>query len=217
MEEKDSPQRDKFGRIVFDIAKNEELAKERLKAEKTAKKKKNEKIDPSSLKPLNVSLEHINLSRGINKRKIIGENIPTDKIGNWSCPICQLYFKDSNVYLKHLTSPEHNEKLGMSLAVQPATDEEVIQRIQQWEDFYIKGIPVPPLYQSGDQNDSTSALTSKQLETNDNKNTQKDGNSQKPEQQSKDDKTIDNKSTEEYEYEYEYVEEEEEEESVDQN
>ena len=150
MDSNPNQKRDKFGRIIFDLEESEQHAKERLKAEKEAQNKMKRKIDPTSLKPLNVSLEHIKLSRGINKRTVIGANIPTDKIGQWSCPICQLYFKDSNVYLKHLTSPEHNAKLGMSLEPVPVTDEEVIQRVQQWEDFYIKGIPVPPLFQSGD-------------------------------------------------------------------
>ena len=206
MEEKNSPQRDKFGRIVFDIEKNEALAKERLKSEKAAKKKKFEQKDQTSLKPLNVSLEKINLSRGINKRKIIGENVPTDKIGNWSCPICQLYFKDSNVYLKHLTSPEHNEKLGMSLAIQPTTDEEVIQRIQQWEDFYIKGIPVPPLYQSSEQENDSNQNSSSSQSMNTKSKHDKQKNDNLDEKQKHHEENI------EYEYEYEYVNEEEEEE-----
>ena len=191
MNDEDTQKRDQFGRIVFDLEKNEKLAKSRLQAEKESKKSQKIQIDPSSLKPLNVSLENLKLSKGINRRKIIGENIPTDKIGHWSCPVCQLYFKDSNVYLKHLTSPEHNEKLGMSLEIQPTTDEEVIKRVQQWEDFYIKGIPVPPIYKSGDaetgiQTKFPTDITHKQKTTEKEKTKQKDAT--------------------EYEYEYEYEE-----------
>ena len=201
-------ERDQFGRIIFDVSANEKIVEDRKKAEKEERKKKQEKIDQSKLKNLNVNLENIRLSRGINKRKVIGENVPTEQIGQWSCPVCKLFFKDSNVYLKHLTSPAHNEKLGMSLKVEPVTDEDVIKRVNQWDDFYIKGIPVPPLYKSSEENVSVEPKEA-EVKSEESQKHQEEAKNDKIVAQSKDDESNENK---EYDYEYEYVEEEEEEE-----
>ncbi|EAY06858.1 Zinc finger, C2H2 type family protein [Trichomonas vaginalis G3] len=122
-----------------------------------------EKIDYSKLKNLNVNLENIKLSKGINKRRIYGSNIPFTKIGQWVCPVCEIYFRDSALFLKHLNSPEHNAKLGMSLKVKQVSDEEVLQRVQQWEDFYIKGIPVPPIYREAKPEDDDASKLSEEV------------------------------------------------------
>lgn len=102
--------------------------------------------DDEKLSKLNVTLDYIDITKDLNKRVIVGDDIPLYKIGIFSCPICKLFFKDSIVYLKHLNSKEHNREIGMSLEVEESTPEEIAQRLDQWENFYQKGIPVPPLF-----------------------------------------------------------------------
>lgn len=123
-------------------------------------------IAKPKLKKLSITLDYVNLTKGINKRQIIGNDIPLHKIGNWSCPYCQLYFKDSNNYLRHLNSPEHNAKLGMSLDVARVTDEEVISRVDEWEEHWQNSKPIKPLFsKSGDSEILSSNIEKPQTET----------------------------------------------------
>lgn len=142
-------QRDEYGRYEWDEEEFEKRFQERKKRERTEQKTHDKSQQSDELRPLVAREDFVELSRGINKRKVIGDDVPLSKIGNYSCPACQLYFKDSSVYLKHLNSPEHNEKIGMSMKVMPVTDDEVLERVQQWEDFYTMNKPVPPLYREG--------------------------------------------------------------------
>lgn len=142
-------QRDEYGRYEWDEEEFERRFQERKKQEQAEHKTKTTTHQPDELKPLVAREDFVELSRGINKRKVIGYDVPLSKIGNYSCPVCELYFKDSAVYLKHLNSREHNEKMGMSMKVMTVTDDEVIQRVQQWEDFYTMDKPVPQLYRDG--------------------------------------------------------------------
>ena len=96
--------------------------------------------------------DFVDLNKNVNERRVIGENVPISKIGHFSCPVCQLYFRNSTVYLKHLNSPEHNEKMGMSMKIEDVTDEQVLERINQWEDFYTQNKPVPMLYKNANKN-----------------------------------------------------------------
>lgn len=186
---------------------------------------KKEKIDTSKLGYLDVNLDNIKLSQDVNKRRIYGDNIPYDKIGHWICPVCELYFRDSNKYMKHLNSPEHNAKLGMSLKVRPTTDEEVLRRVQQWEDFYIKGIPVPPLFKEDksieiDENTNQAQNTEEIEKLNENispnsteirnENIQNTIDNQQNQNETKSENLPQNaEAEEEYAYEYEYGYEEE--------
>lgn len=137
---------DDYGHIKFDQEEFEEKDNKNLK-------QKNQSMPSGPLRPLQVNLDYIHLAQGIGKQKVIGDNIPFEKIGNYSCPVCELYFKNSQSYLVHLTSPEHNQKMGMNMKVLPATDEEVLQRIQQWEEFYATGKEVPPLFHAAKEQD----------------------------------------------------------------
>lgn len=139
--------RDQYGRYEWDEEVFAQKHEERLKKEKEEKEAKlAAKEESKHLKNLVTRTDFVDLARGINKRKVIGEDVPLDKIGHYSCPVCQLYFRDSYRYLRHLNSPEHNAKLGMSMKVAETTDEDVLNRIQQWENYYEKGIEVPPIY-----------------------------------------------------------------------
>lgn len=140
--------RDEYGRYVWDEEVFNKRFEERMKSEKEKKeaKKALESEQSGPLKHLTTRNDFVDLSHNINKRKVIGDDVPLDKIGQFSCPVCQLYFRDSTVYLKHLNSPEHNKKLGMSMHVAPTTDEQVATRIKQWEDFYTLGKEVPHIY-----------------------------------------------------------------------
>ena len=102
--------------------------------------------DDEKLSKLNITLDYIDITKDLNKRIIIGDDVPLYKIGIFSCPICKLFFKDSIVYLKHLNSKEHNKQMGMSLEVEESTPEDVSKRLEQWENFYQNGVPVPPLF-----------------------------------------------------------------------
>ena len=137
--------RDEYGRYEWDDAEFEARFQERKRQEAAHSEARVEQ-PVEGLRPLVARQDFVKLSQNINKRQVIGDNVPMSKIGNYSCPVCQLYFKDSSVYLKHLNSPEHNEKMGMSMDVMPATDEDVLRRVEQWEAFYTTGQPVPPLY-----------------------------------------------------------------------
>jgi hypothetical protein len=144
--------RDDYGRRTWDETEFEARFQARLKSEQQGREKSDSTANmPTSgdLKPLTARASFVELTNGINRRKVIGENIPLSHIGHYSCPVCQLYFKDSSVYLRHLNSPEHNAKMGMSLKVAEVTDDEVLARVEQWEDFYTMNIPVPPLYTEG--------------------------------------------------------------------
>jgi hypothetical protein len=141
--------RDEYGRRTWDEAAFETRFQSRMQSEQHSREHPAASTDPSSstaLKPLTARASFVALTDGINRRKVIGENIPLARIGHYSCPACQLYFKDSTVYLRHLNSPEHTAALGMSLKVADATDAEVLARVEQWENFYSMNIPVPPLY-----------------------------------------------------------------------
>ena len=140
--------RDEYGRYVWDEEEYQRRFEERmkLKEEKKAEKKEKQKEPKQGLNNLVSRTDFVDLTHGINKRRLIGEDVPLEKIGHFSCPVCQLYFRDSTRYLKHLNSPEHNKKMGMSMKVQNCTDEQVFLRIQQWEDFYTQGKEVPPIY-----------------------------------------------------------------------
>ena len=140
--------RDEYGRYVWDEEVFNKRFEERMKSEKEKKeaKKALESQPTGPLNYLTTRTDFVDLSHNVNKRKVIGDDVPLDKIGQYSCPVCQLYFRDSTVYLKHLNSPEHNKKLGMSMQVAPTTDDQVALRIQQWEDFYARGIEVPPIF-----------------------------------------------------------------------
>lgn len=142
---------DEYGRFTWDEDYFEKKIQARLAKAEENKKKKPEQIKPENLKPLSARTDFADLTKDINKRKIIGENIPISKIGQYTCAVCQLYFKDSNSYLRHLNSPEHNEKCGMSLKLAPVTDEEVFERVDQWESYYTQGITVPPLYKEAEE------------------------------------------------------------------
>ena len=137
--------RDEYGRYEWDEEEFEARFQERKRREQSRSVAPAEP-DADGLQPLVAREDFVKLSQNINKRQVIGENVPLSKIGNYPCPVCELYFKDSSVYLKHLNSPEHNQKMGMSMKVMPATDEDVIKRVQDWENFYTAGTPVPPLY-----------------------------------------------------------------------
>ncbi|OHT09762.1 Zinc finger matrin-type protein 2 [Tritrichomonas foetus] len=140
--------RDEYGRYEWDEEHFNKRFEERMKSEKEKREAK-KAMESISTKPLNNLVsrtDFVDLSHGINKRRVIGENVPIDKIGHFSCPVCQLFFRDSSIYLKHLNSPEHNQKMGMSMKVVPTTDEQVLLRLKQWEDFYTRGIEVPPMY-----------------------------------------------------------------------
>jgi len=141
-------QKDSYGRKVFDLEKSKEKAIERKKADKLERelKKIEENAPKGPLKPLVANLDNINLTKGLNKREVYGQDVPINQIGQWSCPVCRLFFRNSSIYLNHLTSPEHNEKMGMSMKVPDTTDEEVISRVAQWEEFYSTGKEVPSLY-----------------------------------------------------------------------
>ena len=78
----------------------------------------------------------IDLTSAVQTKKVITDNIPQSKIGQFYCKPCNISFKSSETYLKHLNSKEHNEKVGMSMEVAPTTDEEVIERVNYWENFY---------------------------------------------------------------------------------
>ena len=125
---------DDYGHLIFDEKAFEDKIQDRLKEKK---KEEETVLPPGELKPLE-ALDFLDLARGIGKRRVVGDDVPFDKIGNYSCPTCELYFKSSAAYLRHLNSPEHNLKKGMSMKVAPTTDEEVFLRLQQWEDFYIQ-------------------------------------------------------------------------------
>lgn len=141
---------DEYGRFTWDEEYFEKKIQARLAKSEENKKKKPD-ISIKDLKPLSARTEFTDLTKDMNKRKIIGENIPIHKIGQYTCTVCQLYFKDSNNYLKHLNSPEHNAMCGMSLKLAPTTDEEVFERVDQWESYYTQGIPVPPLYKEAQE------------------------------------------------------------------
>ena len=140
--------RDEYGRYEWDEDEFEKRFQERKRAEKQYIIEQQSQ-EEGGLKPLVAREDFVELSKGINKRKVIGDDVPISKIGQYSCPICQLYFKDSSVYLKHLNSPEHNKNMGVSMKVMEVTDEQVVQRVAQWEDFYTSNTPVPPLYKEG--------------------------------------------------------------------
>ena len=144
---------DQYGRQQWDEKKALERLEKRLSAEKQEKAKKAEKIDDSKLAPLTPHLDVVELSKGIGRRQIIGENVPISQIGNYSCPICGLFFKDSNKYLTHLNSPEHNRRAGMSMVIEKVSDEEVISRVQDWVDYYTIGKPIQPLYRTATEKD----------------------------------------------------------------
>jgi hypothetical protein len=143
----DMARRDEYGRYTWDEEQFEAKFQARMKAEKQAHEVK--RTNPGELRPLRARESFVELAEGINRRKVIGDNVPLSKIGHYSCPVCELYFKDSSVYLRHLNSPQHNQKMGMSLRVRPVTDDEVLERVRQWEDFYMTGTPVPRLFDEG--------------------------------------------------------------------
>ncbi|KAH0792131.1 Zinc finger matrin-type protein 2 [Histomonas meleagridis] len=145
-----SVRRDEYGRYEWDEEEFQRRFVERKRKEAAEKKEREalavKKVDPDQLSSLAPHVTFVDVNKGINKVKMIGENVPISKIGQFSCPICQLYFRNSTVYLRHLNSPEHNQKMGMSMKIAEVTDEQVMLRVQQWEDFYTQGKPVPPLY-----------------------------------------------------------------------
>jgi hypothetical protein len=140
--------RDAYGRRTW----NEEEFKARFQARRISEQQARERAESAprpadgDLKPLVARDSFVELTAGLNRRKVIGEDIPLSRIGHYSCPACRLHFKDSSVYLRHLNSPEHNAAIGMSLQPAATTDDEVLARVEQWENFYATGCPVPPLY-----------------------------------------------------------------------
>jgi hypothetical protein len=140
--------RDEYGRRTWDEEAFEARFQARRKSEQQARERADSISRPSDgdLKPLVARDSFAELATGLNRRKVIGEDIPLSRIGHYSCPVCRLHFKDSSVYLRHLNSPDHNAKMGMSLKPAETTDDEVLARVEQWEDFYATGRAVPPLY-----------------------------------------------------------------------
>ena len=145
-----SVKRDEYGRYEWDEKEFEKRFQARLQSERAEKKKP--KTNKNALVHLIPHNDFVDLNKNVNERRVIGENVPISKIGHFSCPVCQLYFRNSTVYLKHLNSPEHNEKMGMSMKIEDVTDEQVLERINQWEDFYTQNKPVPMLYKNANKN-----------------------------------------------------------------
>lgn len=138
-----SVKRDEYGRYEWD---EEEFAARHRAREQPSHAPPPPPPAPGALSALLPHADFVDLNQSVNKRRVIGENVPISKIGHFSCPVCELYFRDSSVYLRHLNSPEHNARMGMSMRIAPASDEQVLERVAQWEDFYTRGRPVPQLY-----------------------------------------------------------------------
>ncbi|GBF93690.1 hypothetical protein Rsub_06793 [Raphidocelis subcapitata] len=118
----------------------EKREQEAAEAEETAldiKKRKRLERDPlhqgliverSNLK---VRDYQIDLTSRVGRSQVIGLNTPLSQQAGYYCSVCDCVLRDSQSYLDHINGKYHNRALGMSMAVEKSTVEQVKARLQQ--------------------------------------------------------------------------------------
>jgi U4/U6.U5 tri-snRNP component SNU23 len=71
----------------------------------------------------------VDLASRVGRAQVIGLNTPLSQQAGYYCSVCDCVLKDSASYLDHINGKYHNRALGMSMAVERSTVEQVKARL----------------------------------------------------------------------------------------
>jgi len=130
-DEKKKIEVDAMGRRVWD---------KKFFAEKAAKKavgsddSEDEKFTPipiSQRQYLQARNARVDLTKDLNKLKIVTDHMSKKDSGGFYCNVCDCQLRDSQTYLDHINGRPHNRRLGMTMKVEKVEATDVAQRLKQ--------------------------------------------------------------------------------------
>jgi len=130
-EEKETVQLDAMGRRVWDKEHFEDKAKARAAGEDDSEDEKFTPIPASQRQYLRGRDLKLDLTKNLNKFKIITESThKKDSAGYW-CNVCECSLRDSQTYLDHINGRPHNRRLGMTMKVEKVGADDVKARLEE--------------------------------------------------------------------------------------
>jgi len=137
--EKETVQLDAMGRRVWDKDHFEEKAKARAAGDEDSEDDKFTPIPASQRQYLRGRDLKLDLTKNLNKFKIINESThKKDQAGYW-CNVCECSLRDSQTYLDHINGRPHNRRLGMTMKVEKVGADDVKARLEQMRKAKEKG------------------------------------------------------------------------------
>lgn len=130
---------DAMGRRVWDKEHFEEKAKARAAGDEDSEDDKFTPIPASQRQYLRGRDLKLDLTKNLNKFKIVTESThKKDQAGYW-CNVCECSLRDSQTYLDHINGRPHNRRLGMTMKVEKVGADDVKARLAQMRKAKEKG------------------------------------------------------------------------------
>jgi len=119
-------------RRKWDRDEYEQIAKERIRAEREAKESANakDKGPPVKRDLLRQRDYRVDIDSKLGKSQVITKTTPASQSGGYYCNVCDCVVKDSINFLDHINGKKHQRNLGMSMRVERSTLDQVKKRFE---------------------------------------------------------------------------------------
>jgi len=122
---------DAMGRRVWDKKFFAEKAAAKAAGSDESEDEKFTPIPISQRQYLQARNAKVDLTKDLNKFKIITDQTSKKDAGGYWCNVCECQLRDSQTYLDHINGRPHNRRLGMTMKVEKVEATDVAKRLKQ--------------------------------------------------------------------------------------